>query len=559
MLKNPEDPIVVDSGTGLTRTIVDMPTDISTYQILGDSEDKSLIIQSCSEANSALESYKTNDYVRNTVSAVYRYLNTVSSNSGFTNRELLATQPFRKTEFYSKGTSFSGLERFEIPYNFSKAYFETIGSDVQHTFGIFRGDLITYNAAIGSNNTAAATGFTNLVIPCSNYISSLSSGTQIYGVTIVYNISTDEYVESVPVYSNLVSSNFTSSNYLVELNWSGAGITNPLFYHVYKKPQLSSDLIERKLTNINEIQYPSYNTMTTIEDDADLLLRNGLTAFKITPNEDCFVGGVTLKFKYTAGGQSTGSGTTGLSIAIYSATGSTPTPNGMITSSSVIRNSDVLQGTNEYTVKFSSGANLLEGSTYWLMINKPSDFATGLGSTSLFTRVVSSGSGQGLTSINSGNSWTGTGGTAYYKFRGYLDDGNISGEILRRGIKLTNRIALEPRKLSVYVPYVDNLSSSNVVFNGSTTGIATTDNQTIKNELIVTVIAQNGANGEPTTLTATVPKGSERNQRFALGNDLQVFDRVIDAYVTPGTDLTRINNGPILWDIYDLITIETTP
>jgi hypothetical protein len=299
--------------------------------------------------------------------------------------------------------------------------------------------------------------------------------------------------------------------------------------------------------------------MTTIEDDADLLLRNGLTAFKITPNENCFIGGVTLKFKYTAGGQSTGSGTTGLSVAIYSATGSTPTPNGMITSSSVIRNSDVLQGTNEYTVKFSSGANLLAGSTYWLMINKPSDFATGLGSTSLYTRVISSGSGQGLTSVNSGNSWASTGGTAYYKFRGYLDDGNISGEILRRGIKLTNRIALEPRKLSVYVPYVDNLSTSNVVFNGSTTGIATTDDQTIKNELIVTVVAQNGTNGEPTTLTATVPKGSERNQRFALGNDLQVFDRVIDAYVTPGTDLTRINNGPILWDIYDLITIETTP
>jgi hypothetical protein len=248
MVKNPEDPLVVDSGTGLTRTIIDMPTDISTYQILGDSEDKNLIIQSCTEANDALTSYKSNDYVRNTVSAVYRYLSTVSSNSGVSNRELLATQPFRKTEFYSKGTSFSGLERFELPYNFSKAYYETIGSDVQHTFAIFRGDLITYNAAIGSSNTAAATGFTTEVISCSNYISSLSSGTQIYGVTIVYNISTDEYVESIPVYSNLVSSNFTSSNYLVELSWTGAGITNPLFYHVYKKPQLSSDLIERKLT-----------------------------------------------------------------------------------------------------------------------------------------------------------------------------------------------------------------------------------------------------------------------------------------------------------------------
>lgn len=559
MLKNPEDPIVVDSGTGLTRTIVDMPTDISTYQILGDSADKSLIIQSCNEANEALTAYKSNDYVRNTVSAVYRYLSTVSSNSGVTNRELLATQPFRKTEFYSKGTSFSGLERFELPYNFAKAYYETIGSDVQHTFAIFRGDLITYNAAIGSSNTSAATGLTTEVIPCSNYISSLSSGTQIYGVTTVYNISTDEYVESVPVYSNLVSSNFTSNNYLVELNWTGSGITNALFYHVYKKPQLSSDLIERKLTNINEIQYPSYNTMSTVEDDTDLLLRNGLTAFKITPNEDCFVGGVTLKFKYSAGGQLTGSGTTGLSVSIYSATGSTPTPNGMITSSSVVRNSDIQQGTNEYTVKFDNGANLDQGTSYWLMIDKPSDFTTGLGSTSLYARVISGSSGQGLTSINNGSSWTGTGGTAYYKFRGYLDNGNISGEILRRGIKLTNRIALQPSRLSVYVPYVEDLTSSNVVFNGSTTGIATTDDQTIKNDLVVTVIAQNGESGELTTLTTTVPKGTARNQRFALGNDLQVFDRVIDAYVTPGTDLTRINNGPILWDIYDLITIETTP
>ena len=291
----------------------------------------------------------------------------------------------------------------------------------------------------------------------------------------------------------------------------------------------------------------------------NLLLRNGITAFKITPNEDCFIGGVSLKLKYIAGGQSIGSGTTGLSVSIFSATGSTPTPNGMITSSSIIRNSDIQQGTNEYTVKFDNGANLEQGTSYWLMVNKPSDFTTGLGSTSLFTRVISGSSGQGLTSINSGSSWTGTGGTAYYKFRGYLDSGNISGDILRRGIKLTNRIALQPSKLSVYVPFVDDLTVSNVVFNGSTTGIATTDDQTIKNDLVVTVIAKNGESGELTTLTTTVPKGTSRNQRFALGNDLQVFDRIVDAYVTPGTDLTRINNGPILWDIYDLITIETTP
>jgi hypothetical protein len=231
----------------------------------------------------------------------------------------------------------------------------------------------------------------------------------------------------------------------------------------------------------------------------------------------------------------------------------------MITSEANLRYSDILQGTNEYTVKFNTGANLVASSSYWLVINKPSDFNTGLGATSLYTRIISGSSGQALTSINSGASWTGTGGTAYYKFRGYLDDGNISGEILKRGVKLTNRISLQPRQLSVYVPYVDDLSTSNIIFNGSTTGIATTNDQTIKNDLVVTVIAQNGENGEPTTLTTTVPKGSSRNQRFSLGNELQVFDRVLDVSVTPGTNLTRINNGPILWDIYDLITVETTP
>lgn len=559
MVMNPEDPEVVDSGTGLTRTVIDMPTDISTYQILGDSDDKSLIIDSCIQANNSLESYKYNEYINNTVSAVYRYLNTVSFNSGLSNKELLATQPFRKTDYYSKGTSFSGLERFEFPYNFSKAYYETIGSDVQHTFAVFRGDLITYNAAIGSSITSAVTGLSTEIIPCSNYISSLFSGTQIYGVSVVYNISTNEYVESVSTYSNLISSNYTSSNYLVELNWTGAGITNPFFYHIYKKPQLSSDLIERKLTNTNEIQYFPYNTLTTISDNSNLKINNGLTAFKITPNENCFVGGVTLKLNYSAGGQSTGYGTSSLSVSIYSATGSTPTPNGMISSESYIKYSDILQGTNEYTIKFDTGANLSSGNSYWLVLNKESEFTTALGATSLNTRIISGSSGQGLTSINNGTSWTGTGGTAYYIFRGYLDDGNISGEVLKRGVKLTNRIALEPSKLSVYVPYVDDLTSSNIVFNGSTTGIATTDDQTIKNDLIVTVVAQNGDDGVPITISVTVPKGTERNTRFTLGNDLQVFDRVLDVSVAPGTNLTRIDNGPILWDIYDLITVETTP
>ena len=226
----------------------------------------------------------------------------------------------------------------------------------------------------------------------------------------------------------------------------------------------------------------------------------------------------------------------------------------------MLRYSDVAQGTNTYTLKFETGANLLSSNTYWLVFNKPESFTTGLGATSLYTRVDSGASGQGLTSINNASSWTGTGGTAYYVLRGFLDDGNYPGDIIRRGIKITNITSFEPRRLSVYVPPVDDLNiNTGIIFNGSTTGLATTTNKTIKNEMIVTVIAKNGENGEEKTLTTTVPKGTGRDTRFLLGSEVDLFDRIVDVYINPGTNLTRTNNGPILWDIYDLITVETEP
>jgi hypothetical protein len=231
----------------------------------------------------------------------------------------------------------------------------------------------------------------------------------------------------------------------------------------------------------------------------------------------------------------------------------------MITSNQLLRYSDITSGTNSYTVKFDTGANLGSTSTYWIVIDKPSNFTTALGATSLYTRVAA-GSGQGLTSLDSAASWSSTGGSAYYVLRGYLDDGNIPGDSIRRGLKFTGRVSFTPRRLSVYVPPVDDLSvNTGVVFNGSTTGIATTTDKTIKNDLIVTVIAKLGENGEEKTLSTTVPKGTGRDERFLLGSNIDLFDRIVDVYITPGTNLTRNNNGPVLWDIYDLITIETVP
>jgi hypothetical protein len=244
---------------------------------------------------------------------------------------------------------------------------------------------------------------------------------------------------------------------------------------------------------------------------------------------------------------------------MFSATGSTPTYNGMISSESYLRYSDISQGTNTYTVKFDNGVNVTQNSFYYVMINKPESFSTALGTTSLYVRTVSGISGLAKTSINNAATWTGTGGTLWFQARGYLDNGNIVGDVVRKGISLTNKKSFTPRRLSVYVPPVDDLTTSAIRLNGSATGIASTTDTTTKNEVIVYVTAQNGDFGQVKTLSATVPQGTARNTRFELGTVVDLFDRVLDVYVVPGTNLNRVDNGPIIWDIYDLITVETIP
>jgi len=98
-----------------------------------------------------------------------------------------------------------------------------------------------------------------------------------------------------------------------------------------------------------------------------------------------------------------------------------------------------------------------------------------------------------------------------------------------------------------------------LILNGNTTGTAFSTDTSIKNELLVTVYARNGTGGTSTVMSTLVPKGTIRDTRFLLGADTDLFDRVDNIIVSPGTDLTRVNNGPIIWDIYDLITVETEP
>lgn len=560
LIANPKNPRIAGSGySSYIRTAVDLPTQNSSNPILGDSTDVAQVIASTNTALTALQKYQSSSVILNTIQAVSGYTANIAADTGYSTRKYWSLQPFRPTQYYSKGLSFSGLERFEFPYNFSEAYYLQTNEDLQHTFAIFRGDLVTNNVAVLGDNSVSSVGCT--IIPVSNYQSSMSTGTRIYGASVVSNISLDEYGETIPTYTNLISSNFTTDNYMVELNWSGDGISNPLFYHVYKRPNLSTELVESRLTNIDEILYPPTNTISSVTPDTTQNFNYKNLALKFTTNEDCFVGGATIKLTFTSN-DLTGFGTTGIGIQLYTDNSNKPNPLGSLAIGNPIRFSDIKVGTNDYTFKFLKGANLSANTDYWIVLNKEEVFVTANETPSLYLSALSSGTNQLLYSNSpvSSEIWTSISKTSYLKLRGYLDDGHTTGTLTRKGVKLTNRISHSPRRLSVYVPPVEEIINNyGLILSGNDSGIAYSTDTSIKNEMVVTVTAKLGASGIANTFTTTVPQGAVRDTRYLLGNSTDLFDRVIDVVVTPGTNLNRINNGPIIWDIYDLITVETEP
>ena len=563
LVKSPDNPIVAGAGNSAwVRTVVDMPTSTSSNLILGDSADVQDVITACSSAIKNLQAYKNDISIANIINAVTSYSAALANLEGYTINKFWSLQPFRPTQYYSKGLSFSGLERFEFPENFTRAYFNINSTDLQHTFAVFRGDLVTYNSPVIGTSSIASTDLTLGIIASSANVSSLQPGTQIYGVTAVRTVEGTDYVETVPTYVSAVSLNTTTGNYLSELTWQGAGITNALFYHVYKRPSLSTETIEKRLTYVDEIQYAPYSSITSVTDNGNLNL-SAYTALKFTTLEDCYIGGVSVKLGFNAANQVASSGSTGLNFNIYTDNSGSPNYSGLLTEQAVLNYSDILEGSATYTVKFPTGINVTSGSSYWVVINKPEDFTTGAGTTDLRLRYINSGSGLAKTlnaTFDGSSSWSSLTGQGYLKLRGYLDNGSIVGDSFKRGIKLTGRVSNTSRRLSVYVPPVDEITdNTGLLFNGSSVAIASTTDKTIKNELVISVTAKLGETGTEKTMSVTVPRGTARDTRFLLGESTDLFDRVTNVVVSPGTDLRRVSNGPILWDIYDLITVETEP
>ena len=194
LVEDPVDPKVTGTNNdAYIRTVIDMPTSTSDNPILGDADDVNEIVSSVDNAIDNLNIYRNDLSVANFVNAVSSYTASQTTETGYSFNKFWSLQPFRPTQYYTKGLSFSGLERFEFPDNFSRAFWNIKNQDTQHTFAVFRGDLVSYNSAVLGTANISTSDLSTEVLSVSNYQSSLDLGTQIYGVSAVRNVSVDEY------------------------------------------------------------------------------------------------------------------------------------------------------------------------------------------------------------------------------------------------------------------------------------------------------------------------------------------------------------------------------
>ena len=128
----------------------------------------------------------------------------------------------------------------------------------------------------------------------------------------------------------------------------------------------------------------------------------------------------------------------------------------------------------------------------------------------------------------------------YFELLGFVDNGISGTSVISRGVYLTRKISKEPRRLRVYVP-TNSSSSTDPLYGAGISETATTN--------------------DPIVLpTITIPQNTASNTQFLVGTTSQIFDRVLDVQIVPGTNVTRqAGTNAIAWSKYDVFVVENVP
>lgn len=359
------------------------------------------------------------------------------------------------------------------------------------------------------------------------------------------NILFSEIGTGYSVFTKTLAYTLTAGDYWIVIGRS-ATPSSDLYLH---RGAYSSGIIPGEVSGTTVRVTPTLN--------ADEVLHKQAEAIKITSFSGTQLGGVRLKLKKTGVIRNNTD-----SLTVYLHADNAGSPGSLLATGTPIFYKDLTTSPAFYTSQFDYV--LSGGSTYWVVIGRSSPPIGAKTRIYIHTNVAS---GQYAYAANGEKNNSGTWNlqsnkTAYLRLLGWLDYGRTGLYLTRRGIRLTNKKSQTGRRLSVYVPPVEITSDRGRIPSVSQLGenIDATETTNTKNELLVTVTARLGATGTPTKLsTIVVPQGTSRDTRFLLGGENDLYDRVDDVQVVPGSNLRLMADGSIDWSVYDLITVETVP
>jgi len=356
---------------------------------------------------------------------------------------------------------------------------------------------------------------------------------------------------SYQVFTKPLAYTLTTGTYWIVLGRSAAP-SSPLHLH---RGALSGGVMQGQVvangSGGNKVQLtPSLTSDELLHEQAQAMLID-TSAYSGTPH----LGGVSLKLSRSS---TIKNKTDALNVYLYSNDGSNK-PGTLLATGTPISYNDLKLTPGYFISQFDY--TMAAATKYWIVVGRSSP---PLGAR-IATYIAASGSGAYATSPD-GDGGTGTWTlvntkTGYLRLHSWLDYGREGLYQTRRGLRLTGKVALEGRRLSIYVPPVEIVNDRGRLPDVSQAGedVDSTESTVTKNELVVTVTARLGANGAPVTMpSVTIPKGTPRDTRFLLGTESDLFDRIDEIHIRPGASLT-LSSGVIKWSVYDLITVETVP
>ncbi len=551
LVLNPGNPEVDTFGIepAILRKAIDYPASTVNPPLFSIT-DSQTIMKAVDSAKNQLLSNKSRASIGDSVKALEYYTSALQESAGKTFRQFWATRPVKDSTYFNKGINYEGLERFEFSDNFSDAYYSTTGRDLNRTFAMFRGDLYSSPSIIYGSGPASLT--LSSISDFKGITSSLTNGTYYYGVSAV--LTTGETKETPTKVQSVITSP-NASNYVNVVQWTP--VTNAQFYHIYKKSTQSGEQVEYRLTNVNTIKGAGPFTNTPVSPNDFVNLSTSGIAFKITPTgaTEMHLGGIYFKLKATS--VSLTNLTDYVTVKLYSNNVLTNKPDTEITEASFnnVTFENILRDKNgELSVELKkiilkTNYKMQSIYSYWLVLSLNAAPSTGN-----IQMHVSNASATGMYATYSGTWNLINNIRPYFELLGFIDNGISGTAVISRGVYLTRKITKEPRRLQIYVP--SNLSSSSDPLYGP--GISETT--TTKNEVLVTITAQNGTNDPVILPTVTIPQNTPSNTQFLVGTANQIFDRVLDVQITPGVNVTRqTGSNAISWSKYDVFVVENVP